>query len=99
MDFESAKKLHLSFIENHDKHLQKLRMPINIDKFLSINNKYFSGVNNPFYASSHAFAFTKANYNFSLTKGRRIKEYFGMKYIYYLKLEEKYFIPIFIVFI
>ena len=91
MDFETAKKLHLSFIENPDKYLQKLRMPINIDKCLNINYKY--GNNNPFYVSSHVFAFTKANYNFFFDKRKTNKGGFWDEAYILFKIKRKVFYP------
>jgi hypothetical protein len=93
MDFETAKKLHLSFIENPDKYLQKFRMPINIDNCLNINYKNISGGDNPFYVSSHVFSFTKANYNFFFDKSKTNKRRFWDEGYILFEIKKKVFYP------
>lgn len=91
-DFESAKKLHYSFIENPDKYLQILRMPINIDKCLTITKDNFKMADNPFYVSSHLFAFIKKNYDIFFDHQETKGNFWDEAYLLF-KVKRKVFYP------
>jgi len=92
-DFESAIKLHNSFLENRNKYLQILRMPINIDKCFSIKYQSIKGGSHPFYTASHVFAFNKKNYDIFFSKKKTKKKHFwDEKYLLY-KVKGKVFYP------
>ena len=91
-DFVSAKKLHYSFIENPDKYLQILRMPINIDKCLTITKNNFKMADNPFYVSSHLFAFTKKNYDIFFDHQETKGNFWDEAYLLF-KVKRKVFYP------
>lgn len=92
-DFKSSKKLHYSFLENPNKYLQILRMPINIDKCFNIKYKSIKGGGHPFYVASHLFAFTKKNYNIFFNKQKtKEKHFWDERYLLY-KVKGKVFYP------
>ena len=92
-DFESAEKLHYSFIENSDKYLQKLRMPINIDKCFNINYKTINGSMHPFYISANVFALNKKNYDIIFNPKKIKGKYFWDEGYLVFKVKKKVFYP------
>ena len=92
-DFESAKKLHYSFIENTNKYLKILRMPINIDKCFNIKYKSIKGGGHPFYVASHVFSFNKKNYDtFFNKKKTKFKHFWDERYLVH-RVKGKVFYP------
>ena len=92
-DFESSKKLHYSFLENPNKYLQILRMPINIDKCFNIKYKSIKNGNHPFYVASHVFAFNKKNYDIFFNKQKTKEKHFWDERYLLHKVKGKVFYP------